>query len=91
MVATSAAWGIEKPSAAFFDRIGVELGCSPAAIAYVGDRVDNDIEPAAAAGLRAIFVRRGPWAWIACPVGNPAGATHTIDDLRELPVLLGSS
>ena len=41
-----------------------ELGLPPGAIAYVGDRIDNDIRPAAAAGMVAIFLRRGPWAWI---------------------------
>ena len=88
-VATSAGWGVAKPSPAFFERIATELELPPAAIAYVGDRVDNDIEPAAAAGMCAIFVRRGPWAWITCPVGSPATATYTVESLAELPELLG--
>ena len=45
-LATSAAWGVEKPSPAFFARIASELALPPAAIAYVGDRVDNDVTPA---------------------------------------------
>ena len=32
-------------------------------IAYVGDRMDNDIAPALAAGLVTVFVRRGPWGY----------------------------
>ena len=91
LVATSAAWGVEKPSPAFFERIASELGLPPAAIAYVGDRVDNDVVPAAAAGMRAVFVRRGPWGWIQCPEGSPPGATLTIEDLRDLPALLVGS
>ena len=87
-VATSAAWGVAKPSPAFFERIAAELDLPPSAIAYVGDRIDNDIEPAAAAGMCAIFIRRGPWAWITCPVGSPAAATYTIESLAELPELL---
>jgi HAD superfamily hydrolase (TIGR01509 family) len=87
-VATSAAWGVAKPSPAFFERVAAEMGLPPSAIAYVGDRIDNDIEPAAAAGMCAIFLRRGPWAWIACPVGGPPTATYTIDDLTGLPELL---
>src|SRR4029079_8560180 len=74
--ATSAAWGVAKPSPAFFERIAAELALPPSAIAYVGDRVDNDVEPARAAGMCAIFVRRGPWAWIACPDGTPPAASH---------------
>jgi HAD superfamily hydrolase (TIGR01549 family) len=87
-VATSAAWGVEKPSPAFFARIASELGLPPAAIAYVGDRVDNDVAPAAAAGMCAVFVRRGPWGWIQCPEGRPPDATFAVDDLRALPDLI---
>jgi FMN phosphatase YigB (HAD superfamily) len=85
LLATSAAWGLEKPSPAFFARIASELALPTTAIAYVGDRVDNDIEPAAAAGMCAIFVRRGPWAWIQCPAGSPPDAAITVDDLGALP------
>ena len=87
-VATSAAWGVAKPSPAFFERVAADLALPPAAIAYVGDRVDNDIIPAAAAGMCAIFVRRGPWAWIACPVGFPAEAAYAVEDLRGIPEIL---
>jgi FMN phosphatase YigB (HAD superfamily) len=90
LVATSAAWGVEKPSPAFFARIASELALPPEAIAYVGDRVDNDVIPAAAAGMTAIFIRRGPWAWIQCPVGTPPGASFVIEDLMSLPELLRS-
>jgi FMN phosphatase YigB (HAD superfamily) len=90
LVATSAAWGVEKPAPAFFDRIAVELAQPPEAIAYVGDRVDNDVAPAAAAGMCAIFIRRGPWAWIQCPEGIPPGASFAIDDLSALPSLIKS-
>ncbi len=88
LVATSAAWGVEKPSPAFFARIAAELALPPEAIAYVGDRVDNDVNPAATAGMTAIFIRRGPWAWIQCPVGTPVAAAFAISDLTTLPELL---
>ena len=49
-----------KPDRAFFKKI-IELAGVPApAIAYVGDRLDNDIL-AREAGLAAIFIARGPW------------------------------
>jgi FMN phosphatase YigB (HAD superfamily) len=88
LIATSAAWGVEKPSPAFFARIATELALPAEAIAYVGDRVDNDVTPASAAGMTAVFLRRGPWAWIQCPVGTPAGASFVISDLTALPELL---
>ena len=59
--ADSGLLGVEKPSPEFFVRVAAEAGRPPAEIAYVGDRVDNDVEPALAAGMVAVHVRRGPW------------------------------
>jgi HAD superfamily hydrolase (TIGR01549 family) len=58
----SDAMGVAKPDPAFFQRT-LELMGSPDAgdVAYVGDRVDNDVVPSAAAGMRAVWIRRGPW------------------------------
>jgi len=85
LVGSSARWGIEKPAPAFFARIVVESGVRPEEIAYVGDRVDNDIEPALAAGMVAVHVRRGPWGHL----HQPPSAALTIDSLEELPEALG--
>jgi FMN phosphatase YigB (HAD superfamily) len=30
-------------------------------VAYVGDRVDNDVVPSRRNGLRSVWLRRGPW------------------------------
>jgi HAD superfamily hydrolase (TIGR01549 family) len=58
----SDAMGVAKPEPAFFARTLELIGSpSPADVAYVGDRVDNDVRPSAAAGMRAIWLRRGPW------------------------------
>ena len=38
--------------------------CEPGSILYVGDRLDNDIVPAASVGPRTALVKRGPWALI---------------------------
>jgi HAD superfamily hydrolase (TIGR01549 family) len=85
LMASSATWGVEKPDVRFFERIATELELPPAEIAYVGDRLDNDIRPAAAAGMQAIFIRRGPWAWIQQPTGEPPEAALTVENLAELP------
>jgi FMN phosphatase YigB (HAD superfamily) len=45
---------------AFFSKLIAVSGHQPHEIAYVGDRLDNDLRPAAEAGLRPVFVRRGP-------------------------------
>ena len=88
LLATSSSWGIHKPDPRFFARIAAELRLPAGEIAYVGDRVDNDVRPAAAAGMRAVFIRRGPWAWIQAPRDDPPEATLTIATLADLPAAL---
>ena len=61
LVGISEAWGLAKPDPRFFARVAAELDLAPAEIAYVGDRVDNDVMPAVAAGMLAVHIRRGPW------------------------------
>jgi HAD superfamily hydrolase (TIGR01549 family) len=61
VIGSSASWGTRKPDPAFFVRMLAEAGCAPDELAYVGDRVDNDVVPALAAGLVAVHLRRGPW------------------------------
>ena len=90
LIASSATLGVPKPEPAFFEAIVERLGLDPAAIAYVGDRVDNDIAPAAAIGMRTILVRRGPWAWIQSGRADPPMADAVIEDLRGLPAVLAA-
>jgi FMN phosphatase YigB (HAD superfamily) len=59
IVTSSASLGAAKPSPAFFDGLVRVAGMRPSAIAYVGDRIDNDVAPAAAAGMVAVHVRPG--------------------------------
>ena len=85
LVASSATWGVEKPDPVFFRRIVDELGLAAGEVAYVGDRVDNDVTPARAAGLVAVFLRRGPWAWIQAGRDDPPDASLVVPSLAELP------
>jgi HAD superfamily hydrolase (TIGR01549 family) len=85
LVGSSARWGVEKPTPAFFERIVAECGVSSDAIAYVGDRVDNDVEPALAAGMVAVHIRRGPWGHL----HEPPPAALRISALEDLPEVLG--
>ena len=57
----------------------------PAAVAYVGDRVDNDVLPSIAAGMRAVWLRRGPWGVIQRLPENarPALVVDSLDELVE--------
>jgi HAD superfamily hydrolase (TIGR01549 family) len=64
LIATSQDWGVNKPDPRFFEAVIAAVPFPAGRIAYVGDRVDNDMKPARAAGLRTIYVRRGPWGYI---------------------------
>jgi HAD superfamily hydrolase (TIGR01662 family) len=87
-IATSSRWGIEKPMTEFFARVAEACAVQPSEVAYVGDRLDNDILPAKAAGLRTVFIRRGPWGrWVA-EQGDAGAADTRIDSLLELPRVL---
>jgi HAD superfamily hydrolase (TIGR01549 family) len=85
VMAMSDEMGIYKPDPAFFERALELLGSPPPAqVAYVGDRIDNDVLPAIAAGMRAVWIRRGPWGVIqALPDGTPALAVASLDELTE--------
>jgi HAD superfamily hydrolase (TIGR01549 family) len=65
VLATSDDWGVAKPSPDFFARLIEVSGHQADEIAYVGDRLDNDIRPAATAGLFTIWIKRGPWGYVA--------------------------
>lgn len=88
LVASSASLGVAKPDPRFFHAIADRLGLEPSAVAYVGDRVDNDVRPAASAGMVAVFLRRGPWAWIQAGRTDPPEADVIIESLGELPAAL---
>lgn len=83
--ATSAGWGVAKPDPQFFARICAELGCPPGNVAYVGDRVDNDVLPAKAAGMVAVHIRRGPWGVVHSRWPEAAAADVAVSGLDELP------
>jgi FMN phosphatase YigB (HAD superfamily) len=84
LVASSDSLGVEKPDPRFFAAIAERLAVTPTEVAYVGDRLDNDVRPAAAAGMRAIFLRRGPWAWVQAGRDPVPEAAAAIDDLSSI-------
>lgn len=90
LIGSSEGWGVEKPSPAFFARIAQEANLPPNEIAYVGDRIDNDVAPAADAGMKSIFIRRGPWAIAQENTPAAAKAHLKIETLCKLPDLIRS-
>lgn len=85
---SSEAWGVEKPAPEFFARLAAEAGVVASDIAYVGDRVDNDVVPARRAGMVAVFLRRGPWGMIHAARLEATSADLRIESLDELPEAL---
>jgi FMN phosphatase YigB (HAD superfamily) len=87
IVSSSASLGVRKPDPRFFEEV-VRLAEAPhpCEVAYVGDRVDNDVLPALEAGLVAVHVRRGPWGRLQ----QPPDRVPSIDSLAELPRALAS-
>jgi HAD superfamily hydrolase (TIGR01549 family) len=87
VVSSSASLGVRKPDPRFFGEIVRLAGATHAReVAYVGDRVDNDVLPALAAGLAAVHVRRGPWGRLQ----RAPETVPSIDSLAELPRALAS-
>jgi putative hydrolase of the HAD superfamily len=76
----SAELGCAKPDPAIFEHALALAGATPATALHAGDGIEEDVEGALAAGLRAVLVARD---------GAPAGApgVPVIASLAELPAL----
>ena len=92
LIATSDDWGAAKPDPAFFRAVIAAAPCHPGEILYVGDRLDNDLRPAKAAGLQTAFIRRGPWGYInESRPDLPAAADWRLTTLAELPPIVAAA
>ena len=78
-VVTSAEVGAAKPSPRVFERALGVAGVEPGEALHVGDKVDNDVEGAAAAGIRAVLLQRE---------GEPPPGVESIRSLSGLIALL---
>ena len=83
IVRSSGRWGVEKPAREFFERMVAEAECEPREVAYVGDRVDDDVVPALQAGLVAIHIRRGPWGYLQDGADRAHAQIASLDELPE--------
>jgi putative hydrolase of the HAD superfamily len=78
-VVTSAEVGAPKPHPRVFERALAIAGAATSEALHVGDKVDNDVEGATAAGVRAVLVQRQ---------GEPPPGVEAVRSLLELPALL---
>lgn len=88
LVTSSGELGVEKPDPEFYRRLAARAGVAPEQCVHVGDRVDNDLVGAAAAGMSVVHLRRGPWALLHEHEVQPAPGVHRVASLGELPALL---
>jgi HAD superfamily hydrolase (TIGR01549 family) len=85
---TSEELGVEKPDPAFFAAVLTRLGIDDASrVLYVGDRVDNDVLPAAEAGFATCWLTRGPWGQLQ-ELPEDVAPDLVLEGLGELPELL---
>lgn len=85
LVVASAEEGVAKPDPAIF-RIALErAGCAAEEAVMIGDRLDNDIAPAKAEGMRTVWVPQGPAVWQSvrraaeCPDKQVKGLRELLD------------
>jgi HAD superfamily hydrolase (TIGR01509 family) len=88
-VVTSEELGAEKPDQAFFSQLLARLDVEPARVLYVGDRVDNDVLPAAEAGMAVCWLTRGPWGQLQ-ELPEDVTPDLVLEGLGELPELLAA-
>lgn len=86
---TSEDLGASKPDPAFFTRVlSLAEVEDPGRVLYVGDRVDNDVLPAADMGLRTCWLQRGPWGQLQELPDDVDEPDLVLEGLGELPTLL---
>ncbi len=81
--------GLEKPDPGLFAHVLKEADVEPPRSVMIGDRLDYDVRPAKAAGMRAIWLLRGEAPDDPTPA-QLAEADAAIGGLDELPAALES-
>ncbi len=75
--------GVSKPHPRFFEAALAKAGAQPERSVMVGDRIDNDVEPAMAAGMHAVLLDRDGAVDASANTDFPI-----IRSLRDLPDLV---
>ena len=87
VIAASAELGMAKPDPAIFEWALKKADCSPQNAVMVGDRMDNDMEPANRLGMHSVRLKRGLGAYHE-PQSDDEVPEYTISMLAELLDLL---
>lgn len=87
LVIASAEEGVAKPDSEIFLRALNRADCLPENAVMIGDRIDNDIEPAKKLGMKTIWVRQG-FSIYQQPENDIQTADHIVDSLRDILEIL---
>lgn len=87
LLISSAEEGVEKPDSRIFTLALERSGCRPEEAVMIGDRIDNDILPAKALGMRTIRLRQG-FARYGSVTADAEMPDCTADNLTELCSIL---
>ena len=83
LVVASAEEGVAKPDKEIFLRALSRAECLPENAVMIGDRIDNDIEPANRLGMRTIWVRQG-FSIYQQPMNEYQKADYIIDRIKDV-------
>ncbi len=83
IVIASAEEGVAKPDKEIFLRALSRAECSPEDAFMIGDRLDNDIEPARKLGMKTIWVKQG-FSIYQQPMNEFQKADYVVNRLRDV-------
>jgi len=83
VIAASAEIGYSKPDKAIFEKAFELAGCTAEESVMVGDRLDNDVIPAKAIGMKTVWVKNGLAQYQGAELGEGV-ADYQIGSLSEL-------
>lgn len=86
LIISSADCGFSKPSSKIFQLALQQASCSASSAIMIGDRLDNDIAPAKALGLKTIWIKQGFSAYspIQSPSEEPDFTVNSLSDLLKI-------
>lgn len=89
VIVASAEIGYAKPGKEIFERAFALAGCTAVESVMVGDRLNNDIIPAKALGMKTVWLKNGLAKYQGAELGENV-ADYQIYSLSELPHILQS-
>ena len=87
MIVASAEIGYAKPDKEIFEKAFELAGCTAEESVMVGDRLDNDIIPAKALGMKTVWIKNGLAQFQNIELGNGI-ADYQIHSLSEILQIL---